>query len=472
MITLDKVFSEPFLEFGGGGKSFDIREGIIKYGPLDFDSPRAKTDVKLGFVGTPKTVAGFSKWLDICTKGIIGDNPLNPNLNPNFPGLSSKVGFRANFRTDPSWVTEISERELKKICDKDGAAKALAELFHEKIRSLYELSSSPPDVVICLPPDVVRRRVKPRGFADEEFEDVDDDEKGVDFHDYLKGLSLTSRVLFQLVWPRTYGISNREVQDPATRAWNLFGGLFYKAGGIPWKLLRPPAGRKTCYVGISFSVREEGGFMHSSLTQVFNDKGEGTILRGGMAHKSQDDHEVHLPEAAAESLLSDAIRNYSRANDGQMPDRVVIHKSSGYDQAELKGFNRASDDLGINFCDMVALNRSDIRFFRQGAYPPLRGTHILFDTMHSILYTRGSVPFYRKYPGPYVPRALQIRCYQTERSQSELAMEVLALTKLNWNKTQFDSFYPITLGGSKRIGEIYKWCPDPPSEPLTYAYFM
>ncbi len=271
---------------------------------------------------------------------------------------------------------------------------------------------------------------------------------------------------------RIDGGSTQRQRSDVTRAWNLFGGLFYKAGGVPWKLLRPPSGRKTCYVGISFSRREEGGYSHSSLTQVFNDKGEGTILRGGMAYKSQEDHEVHLPEAAAKKLLSDAIGNYSRANDGKRPDRVVVHKSSGYDAAELKGFNDAGSDSGVEFCDLLALNRSEVRLFRQGVYPPLRGTHVILDTMHSVLYTRGSVPFYRKYPGPYVPRSLQIRCFQTERGQSELAMEVLALTKLNWNKTQFDSFYPITLGGSKTIGEIYKWCPDPPNDPITYAFFM
>jgi hypothetical protein len=57
-------------------------------------------------------------------------------------------------------------------------------------------------------------------------------------------------------------------------------------------------------VGISFSRREEGGYMHSSLTQVFNDKGEGTILRGGIAHMSEEDHEVHLPKDSATKLLA------------------------------------------------------------------------------------------------------------------------------------------------------------------------
>lgn len=212
--------------------------------------------------------------------------------------------------------------------------------------------------------------------------------------------------------------------------------------------------------------------MHTSLTQVFNDKGEGTILRGGLAHKSEEDHEVHLPGDSAEKLLKEAIQNYRKANDDRLPDRVVVHKSSGYDQGELDGFNKAAEDLEVSFTDLIALNRSDMRLFRQGAYPPLRGTHIILDETNSLLYTRGSVPFYRKYPGPYVPRALHLRFFQTERSQSELAAEILALTKLNWNKTQFDSLYPITLEGSRRIGEIFKWCPNPPADPISYAFFM
>jgi len=138
----------------------------------------------------------------------------------------------------------------------------------------------------------------------------------------------------------------------------------------------------------------------------------------------------------------------------------------------MDGFNAAVDKFDVGFTDFLALNNSEIRFFRYGNYPPLRGTHVILDDHCSILYTRGSVPFYRKYPGPYVPRSLQIRYFQNDRSQTELATEILALTKLNWNKTQFDSFYPITLQGSKQIGTIYKWCDDPPNEPITYSFFM
>jgi hypothetical protein len=472
MIRVDKVFPEPLLEFGGGGTSSDIRDGLLHCGPVDFGGPKAKTTVRIGLVGTGKTVQAFSEWMKSCSEGLGGDDPLNTNFSPSFPGLASNAGFRCAFLTDPTWVTEIGESELRDVCKQTGAVIALADFFHERIKALYDLTSAKPDVVICLPPDSVRKLVKPKTFADDDEGEIDEDDSGVDFHDYLKALCLQSQALFQLIWPRTYSISGRGVQDPATRAWNLFSALFYKAGGIPWKLQRPPGSLNTCYVGISFARREEGGYMHSSLTQVFNDKGEGTILRGGMAHKSEEDHEVHLPKDSATKLLADAIQNYAKANDQRLPDRVVVHKSSGYDQAEIDGLNEAVKQYNVRFHDYVALTRAALRLFRIGAYPPLRGTHVILDDTNSLLYTRGSVPFYRKHPGPYVPRTLHIRYFETDRSQSEIASEILALTKLNWNKTQFDSFYPITLGGSRRIGEIYRWCANPPSNPITYAYFM
>ena len=472
MIHLDCVFPEPLLEFGNSGSSPDIRDGIMAHGPVDAGTAKAKTTIRLGLLGTPKTVRAFSDWLKQCSVGISTDDPLNQNFSPGFPGLATDVGFRCSFLTDPSWVDELPEAPLKKLCSDKGAVLGLAELFHKHIQRLFELTAARPDVVLCLPPEFVRKRVKPH-LGDEEENGADADEVGdPDFHDYLKGLCLQTKLMFQLVWPRTYVPASKGVQDPATRAWNLFGALFYKAGGIPWKLQKPPRAVNTCYVGVSFSRREDGGYRHSSLTQVFNDKGEGTILRGGIAHMSEEDHEVHLPSKSATKLLAEAIENYASANDQRLPDRVVIHKSSGFDRGELDGFNEAAEARTIRFRDYLALTRSQIRFFRYGSYPPLRGTHFIFDDHNSLLYTRGSVPFYRKYPGPYVPRTLHIRYFQTDRSQTELAAEILALTKLNWNKTQFDSFFPITLAGSKQIGTIYKWCPDPPDKPISYAFFM
>jgi hypothetical protein len=467
-----KFVKEPELEFARQGRSPDIREGISKYGPIDFDTPRAKREINLGIVGTPKTIDSFQRWFEKCWQGIKGIDARNPNMNPNFPGLDSSIGFRARFNIDDTWIAKLSERDLADICHEKAYIQRLSEIFHKEIRRIHHDLSTHPDVVICLPPEIVRRRVRPDISEGDEFEDIENPDCPLDFHDYLKGLCLTSYSKSQLIWPHTYEEGKRAMQDEATRAWNLFGALFYKAGGIPWKLLQTPGKQRTCYIGIAFSKRGDGSYMYTSLIQVFNDRGEGTILKGELAHQSPHDKEVHLSYESAKRLLQSAIRNFSSANADILPDRIVIHKTSGFDSPETSGFNAALTESKIKFCDMMALNSSEIRLFREGAYPPLRGVHLIFDEKQSILYTRGSVPFYRKYPGAYVPLSLQIRCFQTESPHDEIANEILALTKLNWNKTQFDSFYPITLEGARNIGSIYKVCSDPPSKPISYAYFM
>jgi hypothetical protein len=466
------ILAEPMLEFAQGGHSCDIRRGILEWGPINAGTNRTKSEIRLGLVGTPKTIDAFVQWFEECRVGVDAVDCRNENLNPPFPGLGPNEGLRCAFTLDKAWTEEVSELEIRNALASTGRVIAMAELFNEKIKALHQLSASKPDVIICLPPENVRRQLKPNLGDDEDELDEYDEQKGPDFHDYLKALCLQSSAVFQLIWPRTYTKGTKGVQDMATCAWNLFTAIFYKAGGVPWKLRSSPGSLSTCYVGIAFSKREGTGYSHTSLTQIFNDRGEGTILRGGLASKSEEDHEVHLTEVDAHALLVDAIKNYSSANRSTVPQRVVVHKTSAFDSAESNGFNAACKSFGIKFVDLLALNPSQLRLFRLGNYPPLRGTHAILDDENSLLYTRGSVPFYRKYPGPYVPRSLHVRFAQTDRPQNELAMEILALTKLNWNKTQFDSFDPITIAGSKRIGDIYKWSLHAPPGPVPYSFFM
>jgi len=76
----------------------------------------------------------------------------------------------------------------------------------------------------------------------QEDEDKAGNESIYDFHDLLKAKSLHLRTPLQIVLPATYDPSknadqkkllNQDQQDEATRAWNLFSALYYKARGIP-----------------------------------------------------------------------------------------------------------------------------------------------------------------------------------------------------------------------------------------------
>ena len=72
--------------------------------------------------------------------------------------------------------------------------------------------------------------------------------------------------------------------------------------------------------------------------------------------------------------------------------------------------------------ELVWIPREDSpRLFRQGEQTTRRGTLLsLTDTRH-LLYTRGSVPFYRTYPGMYVPSALPFRLVDVQSSAAEIA---------------------------------------------------
>jgi hypothetical protein len=56
----------------------------------------------------------------------------------------------------------------------------------------------------------------------------------------------------------------------------------------------------------------------------------------------------------------------------------------------------------------------------------------------------------------YVPRALEFTLDDGETSPVELAKELLDLSKLNFNNTQFDSGDPITVRAARRVGDILK----------------
>jgi len=104
------------------------------------------------------------------------------------------------------------------------------------------------------------------------------------------------------------------------------------------------------------------------------------------------------------------------------------------------------------------LRPSDFRLYRDGVYPPLRGTGLSLDSDEFLLYTRGSVPFFQTYPGMYVPRPTNVRIEDSEQTHAFLAQEILALAKLNWNTTQFDGGIPITLRASREVGYVLRFC--------------
>lgn len=477
------ILEEPLLEFGGNGREIDIRLGLMRHGPLE---PDRAAKVRLGIIGTPETTEGFARFLDRCKVGLDAKESRQPNLFLPFPGLGTDNPFRCNFELDPHARKPIPRTDIARITGITSTPKAVVEaveLFAAQAQAIAE-APAPPDVILCaLPTELITRVVHEIVIPDrDQGDEENDDTTRYDFHDLLKARTNHLKRPLQLIWPTTWDettkvvrtlekLSGRRVQDPATRAWNLFNALYYKAGYVPWRLPRDPAQFDTSYVGISFYRDLSGQQLLTSTAQMFDERGQGLILRGGRARTDKTDRHPYLSREDAYDLLIRSLRAYG-AHHFHQPARVVVYKTSRFEPEEVDGFEQALQEERVRLFDFVwVAERTPFRLLRDGAYPPLRGTYLELE-QGTILYSRGSVPYYRTYPGLYVPRPLMLRPYHRESTLVDLSRETLALTKMNWNSTQFDGSLPITIRAARSVGRILKHVSAGFQEATEFRFYM
>lgn len=283
---------------------------------------------------------------------------------------------------------------------RDELVRAAADLLLAEITSICDRAL--PQVIICAPPiELLELIGPPKG-------------EGIELHDLVKARAMFAQVPLQYVRPGTYdpaklarqrkisGLVGNQ-QDQATRAWNLHTALYYKAGGFPWALVRQPHALQTCYVGIAFYEGLQQTLL-TSMAQVFNERGEGVIVRGGPARVTKDDRRPFLERDDAERLLREALARY-RDEHHHLPARVVVHKTSRYTSGEIEGLGAAAEAEHVDALDLLALGSTATRFFTPRNRPPFGGTHIELDEQTHVLYTSGTVSFYEVLPRPLHPRA-------------------------------------------------------------------
>jgi hypothetical protein len=207
------------------------------------------------------------------------------------------------------------------------------------------------------------------------------------------------------------------------------------------------------------------------LAQIFDEQGKGVILRGSPVQIDKTDRQPHLTQEQAYSLLTQSIKTYQSA-EGIKPKRIVVHKTSKYTEAEREGFIESIENNEISTFDFVTIIDSKIKLFRAGAYPPLRGTCIELLENQYLLYSKSSVSYYKTYAGMYIPQPIEIRIEEMNASGKIICQEILALTKMNWNNTQFDGRLPITIECSRNVGAIMKYLNENEIPNKRYGFYM
>jgi hypothetical protein len=467
VILKSHVFDEPMLEFGDGGQHCDPRQGLREHGPLQ---PRSGEVIRVGVIGTEETISGFTEFLAETARGIESQNKQLINLNPDFPGLGNQNPFRCKFEVPEgatATLTRLQVNEIKGIGRHDQAVRHAVDLVASQLSALTESSAKPDVIVLALPVPLIEKLVNAK--SEEQFEGAEDDDSDdtLNFRDLLKARTLHLDVPTQIVWPDTWDDaakiprkvkreSNRQTQAKATRAWNLLNALFYKAGKVPWRLLSDQADYRTSFLGIGFYRDLDGQQLWTSTAQMFDERGRGLILRGARAQTETRGRHPYLTANDAEELVAQSITAF-RMHHRHVPARVVVLKTSRFRPEEAEGIDAALKKFGVEMADLLWVQESSpIAVFRDGNYPVLRGTFVDLDGK-GLLYTRGSVPYYGTYPGLRVPRPLLLVPHEhTDSTILALAKDVLALTKVNWNTTQFDQKLPAPIKAAREVGRILK----------------
>jgi hypothetical protein len=469
------------LEFGSQGKFFDPKDGLVQAGPFDLSFGDAHLkEVRIGIVGTDEMINKAVAWFERC-KSHISTSMKNIKQYPDYPGFENI--FRAKIVVNKVWNYRVDEKVLNRnlaIKDNYQRFESVLQQYGEGVEWLANLENNRPNVTVCALPEfvldscgtiekqmsdeekrVARALIKAHrnksgiqlSFFDKPIEDNVENLLYRDFRRALKAKAIQVKMPIQIGRDRLF-LDLPDNQDSATRAWHSSVALYYKAGGIPWRMKN--RGVEACFVGITFHhlKTNKRAIVKSCIAQGFSSEGEGFALRGGDIEESNikkgyKDKTPHLSEEQAYDLGKKIIKEYAYRT-GVNPQRIVLHKTSLFNEAEETGFRQAF--LSIPIVELINILPTPFMLLKHSNYPVNRGTLCsVNDTYY--LFNTGFIKDLKTYPGPHIPRPVEIRSNEAIDYQ-KASEDILALARMNWNTSSVTSGEPVTLFFSRQIGGI------------------
>jgi hypothetical protein len=264
----------------------------------------------------------------------------------------------------------------------------------------------------------------------------------------------------------------RRLEDPATIAWKLGTGAYYKAGGRPWQLADVRPG--VCYVGLVYKRSElVSDKRHACCAaQMFLSDGEGVVFRGALGPWFQaDTKQFHLDREAAKSLIKMVVGEYERLHNVP-PSELFIHAKSAFTDEEWNGFTdgcgTATDLVGVQIADV----KGDLKLFRPGRYPVIRGTALQVSDRSAYLWTSGYAPRLDTYLGPETPNPISVRVLRGACPLETVLSDVLGLTKINFNSCLHNDRLPVTIRFANAVGDVLIAAPIDGEPKLPFKFYI
>jgi len=507
--------AEPKLQFRFNQMVDYPRDGLYLFGPVDATAQARQ--VRYGVIGTASSLRRFEEWASQVSNSI--DVPERGRMSKAieahhvaFPGFNE--AFFANWPTRPArTITDIDETDLfdaMRVTNRYEAIKTTVDIFVNRLVADRKRDEDPPDFWYVVIPEFIYELGRPRstvpttdrivgkivlkesevadlainptlfGYAEEEAEVY---KYAKNFRRQLKARLLDHQIVTQIVrettlTPHEFRKTNsielkRRVEDPATIAWKLCTASYYKSGGRPWQLANVRSG--VCYVGLVYKQQpKKDDLRHACCAaQMFLSDGEGVVFRGALGPWYQPDtKQFHLDRPAAENLISMVLKEY-RLRHPNDPAELFIHAKSSFSNDEWDGFIEASHGTGTNVVGVQIADAWDqLKLYRPGSYPTIRGTAMLTNNRSAFLWTSGYVPRLDTYMGPDTPNPLQVSVRRGDAKLETVLADVLSLTKINFNTCLFNDREPVTIRFADAIGDILVSAPVLSEPRLPFKFYI
>ena len=267
-------------------------------------------------------------------------------------------------------------------------------------------------------------------------------------------------------------IGMRQLTPMSDRMWNLGSAMYYKGGGKPWKLGTAREG--VCYVGLAFRRADhESPETAVCAAQMFLDDGDGVVFLGNYGPwYSPERRQFHLSTEAAHDLLKGALDTYAQLH-GRTLSEVFLHSRSEISDEEFEGYRTAAPAgcqvIGVR----VRTDRNGVRLFRPGKdWPVLRGSFWQYSSTRGYLFASGFKPRLGTYDGWETPAPLQIDVQHGEADVSNVARDIMGLSKLNYNACNSGESQPVTVKFSDAVGEILVSNPKVTNRQPTFKFYI
>ena len=441
---------------------FHPMRGLTNNSPYDFallgKMPRAS--INLGVICPQKHSRNFQLFLnELNNKHSV---QFNLDYVIPFPGFFNafNIGLNVPLIGDGQWIEISAPHNSNSIL----AINEFRDcLFHQ----IDRLSSRETDVIVIYIPKEYEC------FAEQD---------NYNLHDLVKAYAAQKNIATQFIREKTIDESGLRCQI----MWALSLALYVKSCHIPWIISSIRS--DTAFAGIGYSINKSkyGTNIVVGCSHIYSSDGQ------GLKYKLSKIKDFYLDEKNNPFLTENEayklglnIKELFYKSFTDLPKRVVIHKRTPFQKEEIDGLVKCLTSAGILDIQLLEINyETNMRSFAFDKnitidiFPVRRGLCFPMNENTILLYTHGIAPSVRnpnfKYiqGGKTVPVPLKIVKHYGSGDMSQIATEILGLSKMNWNSFELYSKLPCTIESSSQLARIGRLLSQYEGTIYDYRFFM